>query len=112
MIRAAAQQVEARIFIEKALTDKKLRDRLDPAFAGRCQDLLDRRTRDMLRAVSTLVQTDDSWANSPVMWWQTPGIIGAEYYLSTDWQRSAEDLFNAAAEVEKAIGPGDGVPGP
>jgi hypothetical protein len=45
MIRLAAQECEARIFLEKALTDPAAMARLGPELAKRCQDLLDDRVR-------------------------------------------------------------------
>ena len=102
-LRQGIQECEARAFIEQALADKASRDRLGAALAGRCQDLLDRRTRDMLRAVNNLVQTDDSWADYTPGWWMSPGIIGSQWYLTTDWQQRTAELFDAAAEVAKTL---------
>jgi hypothetical protein len=48
MIREGAQDLEARIFLEKALLDPALRGRLGEELAGRCQALLDERVRAIL----------------------------------------------------------------
>jgi hypothetical protein len=48
MIREGAQDMEARIFLEKALLDPEARGRLGEELAGRCQQLLDERVRAVL----------------------------------------------------------------
>jgi len=48
MIRAGAQDLEARIFLEKALLDPEMRARLGEELARRCQQLLDDRVRAIL----------------------------------------------------------------
>lgn len=80
MIRAAAQQVEARSRIEKALLDPAARDRLGEARAARLQQLLDERTRAIIYA------TRNGW-----LW-----------FLSSGWQARDDALFAAAAEVQPA----------
>jgi hypothetical protein len=48
MLREGAQDLEARIFLEKALLDLELRAKLGEDLAQRCQQLLDDRTRAVL----------------------------------------------------------------
>ena len=48
MIRAGAQDMEARVFLEKALLDPALRAKLGDDLAQRCQQLLDDRVRAVL----------------------------------------------------------------
>jgi hypothetical protein len=81
MIRAAAQQVEARIFLEKLLLDTASRNKLGEDLAGRIQKLLDERTRAVLYA------RRKGW-----LW-----------FLSSGWQARDDALFAAAAEAAAAI---------
>lgn len=104
MLREGIQECEARIFIERALLDKDLRAKLGEPLAKRCQDVLDERTRDMLRGVSALIQSDRFRANRPNDWWQFPGVIGSQWFQCSDWQGRSEQLFAAAAEVAGALG--------
>jgi hypothetical protein len=48
MIREGAQDMEARIFLEKTLLDPDLRAKLGEDLAERCQKLLDERVRALL----------------------------------------------------------------
>jgi hypothetical protein len=48
MIREGAQDLEARIFLEKALLDPDMQARLGEDLAQRCQQLLDDRVRAIL----------------------------------------------------------------
>lgn len=84
MIRAGVQEAEARIFIEKTLTDEKLRRRLPEDLAKQCQGLLDGRTREIIIAKT---DSDASW-----LWYARGCLI----------ERS-ERLFAAAAEVARAL---------
>jgi len=83
MVRAAQQQAEARIFIEKALTDPAKRAKLGDELAARAQKLLDDRVRALNYARSR----------------------GWDYFLSSGWQAREEALYAAAAEVAKRTAP-------
>lgn len=80
MVRAAQQQAEARIFIERALTDAAKRARLGD-LAARVEKLLDDRVRALNYARSR----------------------GWDYFLSSGWQAREEALYAAAAEVAAAL---------
>jgi hypothetical protein len=82
MIRESLQECEARIFLEKALLDGRLRDRLGAALAQRCQRVLDERTRAAL------------WG------WH----IGYPWFVGSGWQRRCERLFTLAAEAAEVVG--------
>ncbi|MCK4283189.1 MAG: hypothetical protein KAX44_02645 [Candidatus Brocadiae bacterium] len=106
MLREGLQECEARIFIEQALGDEGKRAQLGEDLAGRCQDLLDERARNMFRAVSTL------WAKAGTAvrccyfgtsWWNWPPIIGSHWFASSDWQAETARLYEAAAEVEAKL---------
>lgn len=83
MIRAAAQQVEARIFIEKALLDPASRAKLGEERSARVQKLLDERTQAIIYA------TRNGW-----LW-----------FLSSGWQARDDALFTAVAEVAQTLRP-------
>jgi hypothetical protein len=81
MLRATAQECEARILIEKALLDPARKARLGEALAKRCQDVLDERQRELLACCQS--------------WWCFPG---------DGWEQRAGELYQLAAEVAKAAG--------
>jgi len=84
MIRAGVQEAEARIFIEKALTDGKLIGKLPEELALRCQEMLDERTREIIIAKTG---SDASWL------WYARGRLN---------ERSRR-LYQAAAEVARVL---------
>jgi hypothetical protein len=88
-IRQGVQECEARIYIEKALTNDALRRRLPNALARRCRRILDDRTQ-RIRAVAATGKRQNG-----VVW---------QWYASTDWRGRAMALFDAAAAVAKALG--------
>lgn len=77
LLRIAQQTAEARIYIEKTLTDPLKRSAIGEDLAGRCQTLLDKR----LRAI--LYGRKGNW----------------DCFLSTGWEARDEQLFALAAEV-------------
>jgi len=106
MMREGIQECEARIFIERALTDKTLRAKLGEELATRCQDVLDERARFIRRGISTYVASGhyQDWAMHTSSWWTAPGVFGSHWYISSGWEDRAEKLFSAAAEVAGKIG--------
>jgi len=80
MLREGLQEVEARIFIEKALLGKTL----EPEMADRLQKMLDDRIRGFLKAVVGKGKGWIDWARG-------------------DWQARSAELYAAAAEVAKAL---------
>jgi len=83
-LREGVQECEARIFIEKALTDEKLKAKLGEELAKRAKDLLDERICNW--SYSRAVE-GDAWILSPSI-----------------WQDRSEKLFKLAGEVEKKLG--------
>jgi hypothetical protein len=81
MLRATAQECEARILIERALLDPARKARLGEALATRCQEVLDERQRELLACCQS--------------WWCFPG---------DGWEERAGELYQLAAEVTKAAG--------
>jgi hypothetical protein len=85
MLGESAQEVEARVFIERILTDPQRKAKLGKELAERCQAALDERIRDVLRTQGA-ERRDDLDAYSCV------------------WQRRSRTLYQAAAEAAKALG--------
>ncbi|MFH1024954.1 MAG: glycoside hydrolase domain-containing protein [Planctomycetota bacterium] len=84
MMREGIQEVEARIFIEKALTDPVEKVRLGADLARRSQEVLDERTVALVCARAGI--QDDS----------TPGWM---WFAGSGWQKRSENLYAVAAEV-------------
>jgi Glycoside hydrolase 123, catalytic domain/Glycoside hydrolase 123 N-terminal domain len=78
-MREGLQEVEARIFIERALLDPKKNARLG-VLASKAQKLLDERVRSFIKAI----------ANKGAGW--TPWATG-------NWQKKSAELYQTAAEV-------------
>jgi len=97
------QECEARICIERALTDESLKARLGPALARRCQEALDLRLLHMWRALSNY-QLGGPFFFGASAWRWTPGIPGHRWYLSSGWQGERRKLFDLAGQVQRATG--------
>jgi hypothetical protein len=80
--RENIQEVEARVFIEKALTDEARKAKLGDDLATRCRSALDKRIRMCLHA----------------------GGEGLPWFVSSGWNQRTEELFRLAAEVAKKLG--------
>ena len=106
VMREGLQECEARIFIEQALLDEKLRAMLGDDLARRCQDVLDERLRVMLRALSTLRAGGGKRhsVTAPSAWWNTPGLAGHAWFVGSGWQDRAKKLYSLAGEVAVRIG--------
>ncbi len=80
MIREGAQEAEAKIFLERALTDAAARARLGEALGARAQGILDERVRALRRTHSG---ADINWL----------------CYFSSGFERRSDELFAVAAGV-------------
>ena len=89
MLREGMQECEARIFIEKALLEKKI----DGDLAARCQALLDRRVQAIIDAHSGNLRKPRSVK-----------LEGLREYVNSDWRGESDKLYAAAAEVAKTLG--------
>jgi len=98
--REGVQECEARIFIERALTDEKLKSRLGADLAQRAQQTLDARVLPMWRSLCTFQLTgrDDNYATR-LGWGRVPGIAGHYWFLGSGWQKRSEELYSLAAAV-------------
>jgi hypothetical protein len=90
-MRMGIQEAEARIFIEKAILDKKLA----PDLTKKCQELLDQRTLHLrgLGGAGGAGSYEDMGGPMLHTWYEGAGSAGM-----------AEKLFSAAAEVAAKIG--------
>ncbi|MBM4038708.1 MAG: hypothetical protein FJ290_09350 [Planctomycetes bacterium] len=80
--REALQELETRIFVEKALLDDQAKSLLGEELIGRCRKALDERIRMCLHSAGE----------------------GQPWFISSDWSRRSELLFALAAEVAKKMG--------
>ena len=80
--RESLQEVEARIFVEKALLDDEGKALLGEELIGRCRTALDERIRMCLHSDGE----------------------GQPWYISSDWNQRTEALFSLAAEVSRKLG--------
>ncbi len=105
MLREGIQECEARIFIEKALTDENLRAKLGEELAKKSQAVLDERIVPMRMGASTLACAGawTSYAYIDNTWWQAPGVMGYYWYVGSGWQERSEKLYSAAAEVAEKL---------
>ena len=81
--RENLQEVEARVFIEKALLGKVKRAKIgdDDDLAGRCRRAIDERIRMCLHS----------------------GGEGLPWFVSSGWNERTEELFRLAAEVARRL---------
>jgi hypothetical protein len=95
MLRLGVQEAEARIAIERALTDPASKAKLGEAPAARCQAVLDERSR-CNRWAHNGGYTDKGQC-------LTRGL-GYGWYAQSGWQERSKKLFDAAAEASAALG--------
>jgi len=106
MTREGVQECEARIFIERALTDAKLKAKLGDDLARRCQDALDERIRFMIRGMSNLNLDGyiPGWStNATICWWNSLTINGHRWFIASGWEGRTRKLYRLAGEVERAL---------
>jgi hypothetical protein len=80
--REALQELQTRIFVEKALLDDEAKDLLGEDLMARCRKALDERIRMGLHSAGE----------------------GQPWFISSDWCQRSELLFGLAAEVAKKLG--------
>ncbi len=91
--REAAQEIEARAYVEKALLDRGATELLGEELTKRCREALDDRIR---------------FANRCAVY--RGGGEGEIWYIGSGWRERAELLFGLAAEVKARYGGKDPVP--
>jgi glycosyl hydrolase family 123 len=98
------QECEARITIEAALMDKRLKARLGADLAKRCQRGLDERLHTMWKTLSNYQLGGPDFFRAAAWRW-TAGVPGHRWYLSTGWQDASRRLYGLAGEVQRKLGP-------
>ena len=106
MLREGLQESEARVFIETALFDEKLRAKLGDELAKRCRKLLDDRVFLIRRG------TNGFWASGAWTAWAwvdgitlgSPAVLGYYWYIGSGWQEESGKLYSTAAEVAEKLG--------
>ena len=101
-LREGVQECEARIAIERALTDERLKARLGPALAAQCQEMLDERTLIMWKSLSNLQMTGPGWANGTGWRWSA-GVSGHAWFVSSNWQQRTAKLYELAGQVTRKL---------
>ncbi|KPJ52501.1 MAG: hypothetical protein AMS16_06310 [Planctomycetes bacterium DG_58] len=109
MMREGLQECEARIFIERALTDDVLRKKLSDGLVRRCDVLLADRTRGVMMSFENHCACGfcrPTWAWSGWQRWfnQRAYVTGYVSYIGSGWQKRSAELFDTAAEVARAVG--------
>jgi hypothetical protein len=101
-LREGVQLCEARIVIERALTDKLLRAKLGDELAGRCERALEERQTAMARGMAHLQVDDplDTWITN---WRGGNEIAGNVWFTGSLWRERSGKLFGLAGEVERAL---------
>ena len=100
-LRLGIQTSEARIAIERALTDETLKAKLGDELATRCRETLEQRMLLMFKGLSNL-QFQNGFACTAWRW--TPGVDGHTWFLGSLWQDRDEQLFALAGEVTRKLG--------
>jgi hypothetical protein len=96
-LREGVQECEARVVVERAVTDEALRGKLGDDLAARCEKALE----EHLRALQLL----RGWTGKTVPHCLSSGTeMGVAWFLSSGWEERAERLFALAGEVERATG--------
>lgn len=92
VLHEGLQEAEARIFVQNALLDEKLREKLGDQLAKRCEEVCNRRTW-ALRYLSEFSIAGSGKGGS-----KTHFIVNP-----TSWQGLSLELYDTAAEVAKAL---------
>jgi hypothetical protein len=98
-----AQECEARLALEKALSDPALKAKLGDDLAGRCQGALEERMRSMQLCFCML----NYWLEGvPASIGSTggPAVPSQYWFVASDWEGREEKLFSLAGEVGKKLG--------
>jgi len=82
-------ECEARIAIERALSDERLKNKLDADLVARCDEALQERLQALQLCVGAAGERE---------------VLGSCWFLTSGWEDRAEKLFNLAGEVERKVG--------
>ncbi len=102
-LREGVQECEARICIEERLLDPSRRAALGGDLAERCERALRERNEQMWRGNISL-QAGPRPALDPCAWRDNPSATGHAWFVGSGWQERSRDLYELAAEVQRASG--------
>lgn len=102
MLREGLQECEARIAVERALTDDKFKGKLGPELVARCEKALEQRLRALQLGYSGL---NNRLEENPAYLSNLSGgcVAGHLWYLNSGWEDRAREIFVLAGEVEKQL---------
>ena len=103
VLREGVQECEARIAIERVLTDEGLKAKLGAELAGRVQQLLDDRVWEELKAFSNLELSGHDYATNNYRAGTGGGVAGNAWYLGSGWQDRTQELYTMAGEVTRKV---------
>jgi hypothetical protein len=95
-LREGLQECEARIAIERALSDEALKGKLDADLVARCEKALE----EHLRALQLCRGAGQVRISPP----SARAALESYWFLGSGWEGRAEKLFTLAGEVEKKVG--------
>jgi hypothetical protein len=100
--REGIEAAEARIVIEQALVDDKLRAQLGADLVARAEKVLDERHLAMWKSLSNhkLAGTMFFQGNA---WRWTAGTVGHNWFVLSPWQDRNEALYNLAEEITQKL---------
>jgi hypothetical protein len=108
MLREGMQNCEARIVIEKVLTDEAQKAKLGAELAAKCQTLLDDRIWADLKGFSGLQLTGRGYTTytnyGNIFYYNAGGSAGASWYAGSGWQEREQQLYALAGEVHRKMG--------
>jgi hypothetical protein len=108
MLREGMQNCEARIAIEKVLTDDAQKAKLGADLAAKSQQLLDDRIVDDLKGFSGLQLTGRVYTTythyGNIFYYNAGGTAGAHWYAGSGWQDRNQQLYTLAGEVQAKMG--------
>lgn len=103
LFREGIQESEARIFIEQALVDGKLRARLGDVFVRQAEQFLAERTFYMLKACTDLkIGRYHTMMSRPLV--RQGGMAGHAWFVGSGWQERTRQLYILAGAVARKIG--------
>jgi len=105
--RDGVQECEARIVIERAITDAKLKEKLGADLAKRCEEFIHARHMMLWLSLSNLNGSNTGKSPNPTILAMGTGgynVTGGNWYIGSGWQNRTMELFSLAGEVERKIG--------
>ncbi len=108
-MREGVQESEARIMIERALSDQALRAKLGEDLVKRCEMTLEGRHRMLWLSMSSLQLTprkEGEKGHQGVQWrgGVEQNVTGHQWFLGSGYRERSRELFELAGAVQKRIG--------